>query len=847
VGKVTDHVLGLVRRRLSETGPVVWFDPDRAYSALPERLRSDGLEVVEYEDSFLLLRHQVDKFMAGFEPPRLVIYVPMDESATEDALIEFTAAGLVLKPGGHSSSNTRLAVVARAALKGAVPEDSLDAIVRRVEAGQLTLQELDDLAERGGPDLSALAVVYGTSQPQEIVLRFLCDPSKDEALVEKGGLEELTQLANSEYSIPLGTPPDVDGLRARLANAVLILDCALSAGLARKIAVGLSVPEAPIQREAVRELARVWRNRQDFGQAYLDRATESEKVIDVEAIRGELQRLRAVETFAVTEDALQRTVCDELIQDARPEFAELAASRVHSFWGRQPQFAERWRVIRSAAELLAECERVSNELSDHLDADSMAGFYAYGDRPWCVLDTIQRRMERDYLSLDDIVEIPELEKLVSRARQRYHETANLMADRFVSSMERANFRLKLQRQRDTFARVVRPLLGEGRVAYFLVDAMRFEMGRELARLLDAEGEVSLAPAVASVPTITEIGMASLMPEADGDVVIAAAGPSKLALVVEGVTLPDRKARMDFLSSRATVPASVLKLEDFPLNRTRREAIREAKLVVVTSQEIDMVGEADNTAFARQTMLQALDMIVRAVRALVREGIYQFVVSADHGHLFGEETLGDMTIENPRGDVADLHRRVWVGRGGAAVPNTVRFKTTAFDLTSEYDIVTPRTLACFKAAGGNAFFHGGISLQELIIPVLTLKATPKSPARPKSITWRLSGSRKLTTRVYSVEVAGETGELFGLEPPIVKVGAFVGNKAVGRVQDADYGLETETKDVTLRATPTGRAIESNHVTLVFDELGDAKQLEIRLDDARSSVTLAKMTVEVAIAL
>jgi hypothetical protein len=65
------------------------------------------------------------------------------------------------------------------------------------------------------------------------------------------------------------------------------------------------------------------------------------------------------------------------------------------------------------------------------------------------------------------------------------------------------------------------------------------------------------------------------------------------------------------------------------------------------------------------------MLLRAVRALAKEGIEHFVLTADHGHLFAEETLSDMLLDKPRGGYqADLHRRCWVGHGGAVVPNAV---------------------------------------------------------------------------------------------------------------------------------------------------------------------------------
>src|SRR5216110_372281 len=51
------------------------------------------------------------------------------------------------------------------------------------------------------------------------------------------------------------------------------------------------------------------------------------------------------------------------------------------------------------------------------------------------------------------------------------------------------------------------------VAYFLVDAMRFEMGVELSERLPKTAEVSVRHAICALPSITTIGMAALQPGA----------------------------------------------------------------------------------------------------------------------------------------------------------------------------------------------------------------------------------------------------------------------------------------------------------------------------------------------
>jgi bisphosphoglycerate-independent phosphoglycerate mutase (AlkP superfamily) len=58
-------------------------------------------------------------------------------------------------------------------------------------------------------------------------------------------------------------------------------------------------------------------------------------------------------------------------------------------------------------------------------------------------------------------------------------------------------------------------------------------------------------------------------------------------------------------------------------------------VIVRSQEIDMVGET-GAYHARQVMDTVIDNLARAIRKLAGLGVEHTVVSADHGHVFGED-------------------------------------------------------------------------------------------------------------------------------------------------------------------------------------------------------------------
>jgi hypothetical protein len=65
------------------------------------------------------------------------------------------------------------------------------------------------------------------------------------------------------------------------------------------------------------------------------------------------------------------------------------------------------------------------------------------------------------------------------------------------------------------------------------------MARELCRLLKADYEVEIQPAVGTPPTITEIGMAALLPRAHESAKVVAVGNGKVGLEIIGTLLKDR--------------------------------------------------------------------------------------------------------------------------------------------------------------------------------------------------------------------------------------------------------------------------------------------------------------------
>ena len=524
-----------------------------------------------------------------------------------------------------------------------------------------------------------------------------------------------------------------------------------------------------------------------------------------------------------------------------------------------PAIQARWALICSAAEVLIEADRVGKALKKApTTVPTLVKAYTNDDEPWCLLDTHHRNMESRKYNFEFAASGDHhgLEKLITKAEQRYTEVGSELAKHFISIFQKAKHPIKgLLRQRDIFEKQVKPLLGDAKVAYVWVDALRFEMARELCRLLKDDFELEIQPAIGTIPTITEIGMAALLPKANESAKVVAVGGGKLALEIGGKVIKDRKDRVAFLKENAGVSVFDSKLEDLlpkPAKKVK-EGIQNADLILITSQEIDDLGEGDNITQARLQIDSVLSQLRRGVRVLADHGIKTIVLVADHGHLFADEIGEDMKIESPGGKVEDLHRRVWVGVGGNSEPSYLRTSLASLGVDSEFDIATPWTFAVFKSkGGGRAYFHGGLSPQELIVPVVVMHSAVKPPAPSTGIQWTLTpGTAKLTTRFFSVQIAGGQSEssLFGLEPPKVRIELRANKKCVSTPVSASYGFEDATGEVKLKiAENDNKQIEPNTVTVMLTEEISQKTVGVYLLDATTGAELAApLTVDVAISM
>ena len=802
-----DYLCQQLDDMLKKRSVVVFYDPRRefepffdrelqetgtGYDGLPRMFVKERLTfVARHEGSFFALRNAVEPIADLDKPEPLIIYLPgIDRDRQTSVLMELEKSGTAYEP--------QLKRLALNVLRKRFTDGQIDEMLRPTSVGYDDIVSFLHQGEEGKP-ASVLRTIFDGAQSEALITRWLADEDKDATIVEKDAAVELLKLAKARLGLSVPENTTVTEMRDKLLRYVLVnefrsdLECEPPQSVAM-------VPDPPSKEyvERIRDVAESLRH--GHADSYVALANKVEVDLGLAEAKIEVGHLGNIDTFRFEERALL-AYAGELIcgRDYEKAFG-IVAARSRSFWvdGDVGRLAQ-WEASRLMAELGREIEKVRPALGK-ANGNPAKWVHAYAaEDGWFCVDSLQRRLETWVAKMD---EEPETEKGLAVVRREHEELLKKMADGFGKLLGEAAWSIPgALHQTRIYPEVVQTR--GGRVAYFFVDAMRFEMGVELTRQLEGTKDLTIRPGIAALPTITPVGMAALLPGASASFSVVEQ-KGKLAASIEGTTMSGLAERITFL--KAKVPDAM----DIPLGKLLgtspsqlSKSIRDASLVVVRSQEIDALGESVDELTARAAMEGVIGNVARAIRKLASAGIEHFVVTADHGHQFAIRKHDDMKTDNPGGNTVDIHRRCWIGHGGTTPPGTVRVSGAEFGYDTNLDFVFPTGLGVFKAGGGLSFHHGSVSLQELVIPVVSLRIPLRDSKMPTGKVAQLRGvPYKITNRTFGVRVL-VVGDLFTTEPVALRVVLVSGNEQVGHAGIA-IGGDLDGSSGILHVSPNADA-------------------------------------------
>jgi hypothetical protein len=812
-----DHLTAELAKKVSQRGIVVWQDTDHEYGEVAAQLCPPDARFTAYDGSWYALRRDVESLLGGDTPPKLVVYAP-GAPLVDDPLEEIRAAGVRF--------TIRLGTLVKNALKGDLSEQRLAEI-----GGQARTVAEAEAAVGGdaGGDVRLVSIL-GASDTRTMSLRILTG-ERAEVLDDQETWPAATEFLAGQIGGLLAG--EWDDLRRAALRQMALTEIAIATDrLPDALGSAWGAVDAE-QRRRTAELLQAWQTypgwREDYGAV-------AHLVDDDLALTTTLPWADGLAGCTAT-PALEEVVLGEavnrLANDDTPGASALAEHRLKISPWVQPQgpagdgwasIAARWRAVKATADLRTAVSTV------HAPAGSTTGELLswYVDSGWEV-DRAHRRLE---IARNALRVLGDLEPAFTAARVAHEEWLDATLVAFTSAIERTGFDVGgLTRQGDIHAQWVRD--AGAPVAYVWVDALRFELATDLADGLRADGHsVELHAAVAAAPTITPVGMANLTPAAGAGLSLELDGKD-LNIRIDGskvATVTDRVAGLRAAHGDKVLDRT-LEVVAGQGEKELKRALGDADLLLVRSQELDTAGESGMLNAAWTQFNTVLDLLRNLVARLGQAGVRRIVIAADHGFVTLSRGLGpSRSIDPPPGGKGHVHRRGWIGKGASTTESTLRVSLASTGVPSDVDLIVPRGLAVFRAGGSKQFFHGGLSPQELVVPVIVVDTEPAPAPKQLQVDVSVAGGR-ITTGAFAATV-GFSGDLFTSEITVRAVARGAkGSDVVARVVSGD-GHDPATGSVALRA-------DGPSPVLTFQVTANLERdttVEIEILDARTGVRL-----------
>ncbi|MFC5559069.1 BREX-1 system phosphatase PglZ type A [Ureibacillus thermophilus] len=309
-------------------------------------------------------------------------------------------------------------------------------------------------------------------------------------------------------------------------------------------------------------------------------------------------------------------------------------------------------------------------------------------------------------------------------------------------------------QQKFYSSIIAPHIYKGeRVFVIISDALRYEIGVELAERLNAEtiGICEIQSMLGVIPSVTKLGMAALLPHKTIDI------NESGQVLVNGQVSSGLEHRKSILEGVTEDSIAIYYQDILNMNKAgRRETFKGKKLIYIYHDTIDAVGDKATTEIytfdaAEKAVNQLYDLVKIIRDDLSGTNIY---ITADHGFLYQREPLqeSDKIIKEPM-EMIEAKSRYILSKEKKEVSGQ-----TCIDLSSvirnelQFFVYVPNgTIRNRNQGSGINFVHGGASLQEIVVPLLIFKNKRAGQKGVKSISKvdiRLTSTmRRITNSIF----------------------------------------------------------------------------------------------------
>ena len=717
---VQNEILKRLQSKAKDPPTIFWCDPNRLWQEILEKISEGTFELWTEDDNELVIRH---KLYHSEKKPRVILLPKSKDELTflkvytsnENDIIEIDFLEALYRYGAPIPSEIQVDVKPHLS---AYIKDWLDeplSIWRNFlsSGSKALLTENDVLAVLSNTTFSELAASGKFDLFQQIVVDDygLPDP-RDSEEIEWRKKSIASMIYTEAYDTNPKNPPSDSNL--------------------------VIYPEN--QRKKILHLLDLWKKRTDYFPYFeslcdeadqfaqlqywansieLDLETYSSRLVEETILQNEIMRLTKL---------LPRELCQSLSKKK-----SVYQKHAESFWGKTVSSKIDWKTLleySETAETLYENEGIENKWSTTNDA-----VHWYIRSGWKV-DAFGEHIFKERSDLPGT--LFSIRSKLRKAHHRHTDRTNLEFSQLIDKQGIESIEFD-----DRFMDNDKLIKESDKIAFIFIDALRFELGKRLCEKVNQGEPIERAVIVAtssSIPTITSLGMALALPgEKDLEVTINNKKNGFRIVDKSNEIIVDEKAgRKQWLKKYYDLTeSSFIDIDDLLDVKNPQANKKLGKKLFIFGKDFDEEGHQGKLQITGAENL--VDRYFRTIRMLRNLGYTNIVIVTDHGYFHWEPEDDEIEIK-PEGEILLSARRYAIGNNLQSQA-AIRLKVS----NSNIECLIPRSVNIFKTYGGMGFYHGGITLQEYIIPVLKVE-WPKKSTKVQAVLKPITEITSLNQRV-----------------------------------------------------------------------------------------------------
>lgn len=470
-----------------------------------------------------------------------------------------------------------------------------------------------------------------------------------------------------------------------------------------------------------------WKDSRQYEASFESLSTECAELLDIEHDLGQrdFRGLMELDYFKLIDQKILSSLVQHVAERTIPanDCVAFVRQRRASHW--HNEFRNIYEAIDVAARFIAALEESSLAMQSMSD-----GIQRYC-QSWFRIDQLYRKFifhsgKSGQTSL--------LERLNEQIENLYSNNFLLRVNdgwqQHVDSTDRWEVGdIPLQRQ--FFTKWVQPFLKDNKkIIVIISDALRYEIGDELIGLIRQEDRYTakLDPALAMLPSYTQLGMAALLPNRE----LSLAQDDCGAAFVNGISSQGTANRTRILAESVEQRSTAVKADEIMrLNGDDcRALLRDHDLIYVYHNRIDATGDkqvSEERAF--EAVEETLQEIIRLIKKLTAANANNLLITTDHGFIYQHRAIDEsdfLGAEVTGSTILFRDRRFVIGRGMHDNPGLRTFAVSQLGLTGDQQVQIPKSINRLRLKGsGSRYVHGGASLQETVIPVIQINKKRQS--------------------------------------------------------------------------------------------------------------------------